>query len=156
MQGVICRDIGTCSFPCETRWFICEIQGIHEYDEWPERRHRQRRLFSIEEAENELLWKPWMMLVLHAAVHGLLLSPSNVTSMRAESLWNGSTPPTDHSTGMSLVLHPSKYESIILAIQSTDHSNALPPTPPNLDGTDGLWNYEVAAPCNRAAMASNH
>jgi hypothetical protein len=152
VQGVICRDIGMCSFPCDTRWFLCEFQGIHEHDEWPERRHRQRRLFSLEEAAKELLWKPWMMLVLHAAVHGLYLSPKNVTSMRAESLWNGSAPPTDHSVAMSLVLHPSKEESLILAIQSTDHCNALPPSAPDLRGTDGLWNYEVAAPCSSAMM----
>lgn len=154
VQGTINRDLGTCNFPCDTRWFLVEFQGIHEHNEWPERRHRQRRLFSIEEAARELSWKPWMMLVLHAAVHDLHLSASNVTSMRAESLWNGSAPPTDHRTAMSLVLHPSKVESLILAIQSTDHRNTLPPFPPDLDGTDGLWNYEVRG-CGNVQLYHN-
>ena len=88
-----------------------------------------------------------MMLVLHAALHELHMSPNNVTSMRAASLWNGFALPTEHSTCMSLVLHPSKVSSVVLAIQSTDHSNPIPLSPPDLDGTDGLWNYEVVAPC---------
>jgi hypothetical protein len=103
-------------------------------------------LFSIGEAANELLWKPWMMLVLHTAVHELQISPRNVTSMRAAAMWNGCAPPTEHSACMSLVLHPSKVSSVVLAIQSTDHSNAIPHSPPSLDGTDGLWNFEVAPP----------
>jgi hypothetical protein len=111
-------------------------------------------LFSIEEAANELLWKPWMMLVLHAAVHELQISPSNVTSMRACALWNGRAPPIEHSACMSLVLHPSKVSSVVLAIQSTDHSNAIPLSPPNLDGTDGLWNFEVVSPCIAAISAA--
>jgi hypothetical protein len=61
----------------------------------------------------------------------------------AASLWNGGPPPIEHTASFSLVLHPSKAACVILAIQSTDHGNALPPSPPHVDGTDGLWNYEA-------------
>lgn len=143
VEGVIGHDLGTCSFPAETRWFLCNFKGVSEQDEWPERKHRQRRIFNVEEAASELRWKPWMLLVLHAATHGMCLSRSNVLSMRASSLWNGGLSPTEHSTCISLVRHPSNSASIVLAIQSTYHHNDLPPSPPDLDGTDGLWNYEV-------------
>ena len=136
-------DLGTCSFPCDTRWFVCEFDDIREQEEWLERKHRQRRVFSVEEAAHELCWKPWMLLVLHAATHCMRLSRNNVMSMRAASLWNGGPPPIEHTASFSLVLHPSKAACVILAIQSTDHGNALPPSPPHLDGTDGLWNYEA-------------
>jgi hypothetical protein len=148
VEGVICRDLGTCSFPSDTRWFVCDFGGIVEHSDWPERRHRQRRIFTVEDAMHELLWKPWMLLVLHAAAHGMYLSPYNILSMRASSMWNGCPPPTEHSACISLALHPSAT-SVVLAIQSTDHGNALPPSPPDLHGTDGLWNYEVSRNSSR-------
>ena len=143
VHGAIGRDLGTCSFPCDTRWFVCEFEDIQEQEEWLERDHRQRRLFSVEEAARELCWKPWMLLVLHAATHCMQLSRNNVLSMRASSLWNGHATPIEHTSCFSLVLHPSKAASVILAMQSTHHRNVLPPSPPNLEGTDGLWNYEA-------------
>lgn len=152
MEGVICRDLGTCSFPSDTRWFVCDFGGIVEQSDWPERRHRQRRIFSVEDAAHELLWKPCMLLVLHAATHGMCLSPHNVLSMRASSMWNGCPSPTEHSACVSVALHPSNAAFVVLAIQSTDHGNALPPSPPDLDGTDGLWNYEVGRETHHAAM----
>ena len=85
-----------------------------------------------------------MLLVLHAATHGMCLSHDSVLSMRATSLWNGNLSPTEHSTCVSLVRHPSNSASIVLAIQSTHHHNALPVSPPDLAGTDGLWNFEVS------------
>jgi hypothetical protein len=102
-------------------------------------------MFSVEDAANELRWKPWMLLVLHAATHDTCLSYNSVLFMRATSLWNGNLSPTEHSTCVSLVRHPSNAASIVLAIQSTYHRNALPLSPPDLAGTDGLWNFEVLA-----------
>ena len=102
-------------------------------------------MFSVEEAASELRWKPWMLLVLHAGTHDMRLSSNNILSMRANSLWNGSPSPSKHSTCISLVRHPSNAASVVLAIQSTYHRNTLPLLPPDLDGTDGLWNYEVLA-----------
>jgi hypothetical protein len=156
VRGVIGRDLGVCSFPRHTRWFLCDFDGIREQDEWPERRHRQRRLFSVDEAANELRWKPWMLLVLHAAVHDMVLSQNNVLSMRATSLWNGCHAPIQHCTGLSLVLHPCKSDSVVLAIQSTYHRNELPSSPPDLDGTEGLWNYEVLPLVSCAAVAEGY
>lgn len=147
VNGVIGRDLGTCGFPCDTRWFMCEFVDVLEQEEWLEHKHRRRRLFSVEEAARELCWKPWMLLVLHAATHCMQLSRNNVTFMRASSLWNGNAAPIEHNTCFSLVIHPRDSSSVVIAIQSTDHRNMHPPSPPNLEGTDGLWNYEARSRC---------